>query len=161
LGLAYSFRDLVHYHHGKQHGSVQADMMVEKELRVLHLDPQSALGLAWTWDPKSYSHSDTRPQDHTYPIRPHLLKVPLLWAKLSMTGVYEGHNYSNHHRDQAEWFCGLCFSLNKITADLLLAICPISTTPYSPEATPGRKRLYCLWLEYTVHHGGEVLQMEA
>jgi hypothetical protein len=32
----------VHYHHGRKHGSVQADMMLEKELRVLYLDPQTA-----------------------------------------------------------------------------------------------------------------------
>ena len=38
LGLAYIFRDLVHYHHG----SMQADMVLEKELRVLHLDLQAA-----------------------------------------------------------------------------------------------------------------------
>ena len=42
LWLAYSFRGLVHYHHGGKHGSVQADMMLEKELRVLYLDPQAA-----------------------------------------------------------------------------------------------------------------------
>jgi hypothetical protein len=36
LGLAYSFRGLVHY----RHGSMQADMVLEKELRVLHLDLQ-------------------------------------------------------------------------------------------------------------------------
>ena len=46
LGLAYSFRGLVHYHYG----SLQADMALEKELRVLHLDCQAAgrekLGLA-------------------------------------------------------------------------------------------------------------------
>jgi hypothetical protein len=37
MGLAYSFRGLVHYHHGGKHGSVQADMLLEK-LRVLPLD---------------------------------------------------------------------------------------------------------------------------
>jgi hypothetical protein len=42
LGLAYSFRDSVHYHHGKKHNSIQADMVLEKELRVLHLDPKAA-----------------------------------------------------------------------------------------------------------------------
>ena len=35
LWLAYNFRGLVHY----THGSVKADMVLEKELRVLHLDP--------------------------------------------------------------------------------------------------------------------------
>jgi hypothetical protein len=37
LGLAYSFRGLVHYRHLGKQGSLQADMVVE-ELRVLHLD---------------------------------------------------------------------------------------------------------------------------
>ena len=32
LGLAYSFRGLVHYYHGRKHGNVQADMVLEKEL---------------------------------------------------------------------------------------------------------------------------------
>jgi hypothetical protein len=35
LGVAYRFRGLVHYTHGKKYGSIQADMMLEKELRVL------------------------------------------------------------------------------------------------------------------------------
>ena len=39
LGLAYISRDLVHYHYGRKHGSLQADMVLEKELKVLHLDP--------------------------------------------------------------------------------------------------------------------------
>jgi hypothetical protein len=42
LGLAYSFRGFVHYHHGGKHDSIQADMRLEKKLRVLHLDPQAA-----------------------------------------------------------------------------------------------------------------------
>jgi hypothetical protein len=42
LGLAYSFSGLVHYHHS-QHGTVQADMVLEK-LRVLHLDLKVAQG---------------------------------------------------------------------------------------------------------------------
>jgi hypothetical protein len=41
LRVAYSFRGSVHYHHGRKHGSVQADMALE-ELRVLHLDPKVA-----------------------------------------------------------------------------------------------------------------------
>jgi hypothetical protein len=43
LGLAYSFRVSVHYHHGRKHGSTQADTVVE-EPRVLHLDPKAAKG---------------------------------------------------------------------------------------------------------------------
>ena len=30
LGLAYSFRGLFHYHHGRKHGSMQADMVLER-----------------------------------------------------------------------------------------------------------------------------------
>jgi hypothetical protein len=52
LGLAYSFRGLVHYHHCVKHISTQADMVLEKELRVLHLALQAAgetatLSMAW------------------------------------------------------------------------------------------------------------------
>jgi hypothetical protein len=43
LGLAYRFRALDHYHGGK-HGNVQADTVLEKELRILHLDQQAAEG---------------------------------------------------------------------------------------------------------------------
>ena len=35
LGLAYRFGGLVHYHHGRKHGGMQADKVLEKELRVL------------------------------------------------------------------------------------------------------------------------------
>ena len=38
------FISLAHYHHGGKHGGMQADMVLEKELRVLHLDPQVAKG---------------------------------------------------------------------------------------------------------------------
>lgn len=31
LGLAYRFRDLVHYHHGRKLGSTQAGMVLDKE----------------------------------------------------------------------------------------------------------------------------------
>ena len=41
LGLAYSFRGLVCCHHGGKDGSMQAGMVLEKELRVLHLGPQA------------------------------------------------------------------------------------------------------------------------
>jgi hypothetical protein len=36
------FRGLVHYHNGRKHSNIQTDMMLLKELRVLHLDPQVA-----------------------------------------------------------------------------------------------------------------------
>jgi hypothetical protein len=41
MGLAYSFRSLVYYHHGRKHGGVQADVVLEKELRVLYLDSKT------------------------------------------------------------------------------------------------------------------------
>lgn len=56
-GAAYSFGDLVHYHHGREHdgwkcGGVRADMVPEKELRILHLHPKAVeselrTGVAW------------------------------------------------------------------------------------------------------------------
>lgn len=33
LGLDYSFGGSVHYHHGRKHGNMQADMVLEKELK--------------------------------------------------------------------------------------------------------------------------------
>jgi len=44
LGLAYSFRGSVHHHHGGKHGSVQADLVLEKELSVLHIATGKKLG---------------------------------------------------------------------------------------------------------------------
>ena len=44
MGLAYSFRGSVHYHHDLKHGSLQAHMVLEKELRVLYLDPKVGKG---------------------------------------------------------------------------------------------------------------------
>jgi hypothetical protein len=42
LGLAYSFRCSIHYHYGGKHGSHQADVVLEKDMRVPPLDPQAA-----------------------------------------------------------------------------------------------------------------------
>jgi hypothetical protein len=75
LGLAHSCRGFVHYHHGRKQGSVQADMVLEKELRGLHLDLQAAeggtmflTGQSWSiGDHKVHPQSDTLP-----PTRPHL-----------------------------------------------------------------------------------------
>ena len=36
------FQKLVHYHHGGKQGSMQVDMMPEKDLGVLHLDLKAA-----------------------------------------------------------------------------------------------------------------------
>jgi hypothetical protein len=43
-GAGLWFRGLVHYHHGRKHGSVQAGTVLEKKLRVLHLHQQAAEG---------------------------------------------------------------------------------------------------------------------
>ena len=80
IGVAYIFRGLVHYHVG--HGDVQADMVLEKQLEVLHLDSQATgsglrywVWLDHIWD-KAWFHSDILP-----PTRVHLLLVRLpLWA---------------------------------------------------------------------------------
>jgi hypothetical protein len=50
MGLAYKFRALVHHHDGGKCGSMQADMVLEKKLRVLHLDTQAAgRKRYWAW----------------------------------------------------------------------------------------------------------------
>jgi hypothetical protein len=40
--MAYNFRGLVHYHYGRKHGSMKADMVLEKELKCLNLEMQAA-----------------------------------------------------------------------------------------------------------------------
>jgi hypothetical protein len=42
IGAGLQFQIFVHYHHGGKHGNLQANMVLEKELRVLHLDPPVA-----------------------------------------------------------------------------------------------------------------------
>ena len=42
LWLTYSFGGSVHYHHDRKLGSKQADMVLEKELSILHLDLKAA-----------------------------------------------------------------------------------------------------------------------
>jgi hypothetical protein len=44
LELAYSFKGLVYYHHGEVQSSRQADMVLKKKLRVLHLNLQATEG---------------------------------------------------------------------------------------------------------------------
>ena len=38
------FRVVAYYCHGRKHGSMPADLVLEKEQRVLHLDLQAAAG---------------------------------------------------------------------------------------------------------------------
>ena len=49
-GVAYIFRGLAHYHHGI-HGVIWADMTLEKELKVLHLDMEATGSELryWAW----------------------------------------------------------------------------------------------------------------
>lgn len=42
LGLAYSLKGLVYFHYGRKDGSMLVGMVLEKEVRVLHLDLQVA-----------------------------------------------------------------------------------------------------------------------
>ena len=42
LDPVYSFRGLIYYHHDRKQHRIQADMELEKELRVLHLDLTAA-----------------------------------------------------------------------------------------------------------------------
>lgn len=50
IGAGLQFRRLAHYCHGGKHGSVQAEMVLEMQLGILHLDWQQeerlTLGLA-------------------------------------------------------------------------------------------------------------------
>lgn len=71
--MSWSFRYLVHYHYGGKHGSVQADMVLEKELTLLYLDPQATKTLCYTWcslsteDLKTCLHrTHFLQQGHTY-----------------------------------------------------------------------------------------------
>ena len=64
------FRGLVHYQ-GRKHGSVQADTVLEEELRGLHPDLRQvaeSLSLAWAFETSKPTPGDTLP-----PTRPHLL----------------------------------------------------------------------------------------
>jgi len=77
LGLAYSFKGLVHYRHGGETWQPQVRHGAGEELRVLHLDPQASemnatLGLAWACRrPRSPPYSDIHPST-----RPHLIIEP-------------------------------------------------------------------------------------
>jgi hypothetical protein len=42
IGAGLQFRGVAHYHHGRKHGSTQANMGLEKELGVVYYDPQAA-----------------------------------------------------------------------------------------------------------------------
>jgi hypothetical protein len=65
-------------HHGWKHGGVQADIVLEKELRVLYLDQQTAGGESYTLDRLELLTPQSHPVGtHLHLTRPHLLIVPL------------------------------------------------------------------------------------
>ena len=76
MGLAYRFRGLVHHHQGRKHGSMQADMVLEKELRVRYLGLQAAEGAV-------YYTGVTRTQETSKP------------APIVTHFLQQGHTYSN------------------------------------------------------------------
>ena len=44
ISLAFSFRGLAYCRHVEKHGDMQKDMVLERDVRVLHLDLQAAEG---------------------------------------------------------------------------------------------------------------------
>lgn len=76
IGLAYTLRNLVHYRHGGKHGSIQGGIVLEKELRVLHLHLKAGAG-----DCVDTGHSlNIKTSQPTFPLT-HFLQ--------------HGHTYSN------------------------------------------------------------------
>jgi hypothetical protein len=75
LGLAYSFRGSVHYHHGLEYGSKQADLVQERELRriynLIYREREREIG-AWQGLLKPTS------SDSLLPTRPYLLILLIL-----------------------------------------------------------------------------------
>ena len=84
MGLAYTFRGLVYYHHGGKQGSIQAVLVLEKDLRVLTSALKVAEGDSVThwhsfsmYDLKACLHNDT-----LYPTRQHILVLPPPWPSI-------------------------------------------------------------------------------
>ena len=86
MGLAYRFRGLIHYCHGKKLGGIQEDMVLEKELKVLYLDEQAAgresdteSGLRF-WDLKAHFPMTSSSNKATHPnnATPYEPKVAIL-----------------------------------------------------------------------------------
>jgi hypothetical protein len=99
--MAYSFRGLVNYHHDEKHGSIQADMVLQKELIALYPDlkavrrlfPRQTRGgsgslrhiyIRLQRPLSTVTHSN---KDTSSPKRVHLLIVAFPM----------GQEYSNHH----------------------------------------------------------------
>ena len=110
IGAGLQFRGLVHYHHDRKHGSVQAGMVLEKELRVLYLvlkqekTDSSSLGRGSEPTPTvthflqqghTYSHKDIHPNSVTY-------HGSMGWAGLSLS---KPPQQGQRFQDESHCFC--------------------------------------------------------
>lgn len=87
IGLAYNFRGSVHYQHGRKHGSVLAGMVLEKELRVLHLDQKSArIRLSLQASRRMRHLYWVEPEHGSLKAHPHSDGLPLTRARLPQRG---------------------------------------------------------------------------
>ena len=81
IGAGLQFRGLVHFCHGGKHSGVQLDTVLEKGLRVLHLNPEGAGG------PIGLASDTSKIPSHTpSPTKTHLLIVTFpvgLWGPFS------------------------------------------------------------------------------
>jgi hypothetical protein len=72
LGLASGFRGSVHYYHG---GDVQIDIVLEEELRVLHLDLKAVSRKLLLYSVElEHRTSKPTPSVTLHPTRPHLFQ---------------------------------------------------------------------------------------
>jgi hypothetical protein len=92
--MAYRFRGSIHYHHGRKCGSVQADRVMEKELRILRLD----LKVVRRKISRRIFHAARRWISKPNPTVTHLLQQGHTNSK---EAIFPGHSlgqaYSNHH----------------------------------------------------------------
>ena len=101
-------------YHDEKHGSMQAGMVLEKELRVLHLDLQAAGDSEPNWaylslrDLKAQPHNDTLPQT-----RPHLLQQATSPNSATPCGPV-GLILFNYHRVPFYLLCGFIINNNFI-----------------------------------------------
>lgn len=117
----------------REHGNTEADMILKKKLRILHLDPQATerelLGLVWAFETSKSIPSDILP-----PMRPHLLILLKYWYSL-MTKHWNiwadgGHSYSNPSSHIPSWQAFYLLFANTVSH-------VIETKPWLS---------FCLWL---------------
>ena len=120
LGLAYHFRGSVHYHHGGKYGSVQAGMVLQRQLGVLHPDLNAAEGDCLTraarrlecysgWslnigDLKAHPHSDTLPPPNSAtPCGPSIqTQGPKLFNSLQSLSIMKQRKMQNNSKRKEE-----------------------------------------------------------